>query len=152
MNAEAILTEAERLGIRLTAVDGRIVAKPKGRTPFEFAEQVRAHKAALLNVLAIPAEEPIFITTTSELVPPEGEPSRITPAQSILETCRSYGVAIRVEPDGTLVLGRLGARADEPTQPWPSLIAAIEGNLEMVAKLVESGWTLHAELPDELHA
>jgi hypothetical protein len=44
-----------------------------------------------------------------------------------------------------LVVGRAGAKADEPSQPWPSLIRAIEAHLEAVARLVEAGWTVRAE-------
>jgi hypothetical protein len=42
----------------------------------------------------------------------------------------------------TLVVGKAGAKADEPTQPWWELWAEIEANLEAVAGLVESGWWL----------
>jgi len=44
------------------------------------------------------------------------------------------------------VVGKAGAKADEPTQ-WPSLLVAIEAHLEAVAALVEGGWTLRADFP-----
>ena len=69
------------------------------------------------------------------------------PAHSIIGTCRRYGVALRIDPDGTLIVGKTGAKADEPTQPWPSLLIAIEAHLEAVSALVEGGWNLRADFP-----
>ena len=31
-----------------------------------------------------------------------------------------------------------------PSQPWPSLVRAIEAHLELVAALIKSGWTIKA--------
>jgi RNA polymerase subunit RPABC4/transcription elongation factor Spt4 len=74
--------------------------------------------------------------------------SRANPrAYSIIAACRRYGVALRIDPDGTLVVGKAGAGADQPTQPWPSLLIAIEAHLEAVASLVEGGWHLRADFP-----
>jgi hypothetical protein len=70
-----------------------------------------------------------------------------SPAHALLETCRRYGVALRIDTDGALIVGKTGARADEPTQPWPSLLIAIETHLEAVAALVEEGWSLRADFP-----
>ena len=50
-------------------------------------------------------------------------------------------------PAGDLVIGKAGAKADEPTPPWPSLIMALEAHLESVVVLVRAGWTLKANLP-----
>lgn len=69
------------------------------------------------------------------------------PAYSIIATCRRSGVALRIDPDGTLIVGRAGAKSDEPTQPWPSLLIAIETHLEAIAALVEEGWSLRADFP-----
>jgi hypothetical protein len=75
------------------------------------------------------------------------------PAYSILETCGRYGVALRIDPaTGDLVIGKAGAKADEPSQPWPKLLTEIEAHLEPVARLAESGWTLTARLPNEAAA
>jgi hypothetical protein len=70
-----------------------------------------------------------------------------TPGHSFVATCQRYGVALRIDPDGTLVVGKAGAKADEPTQPWPSLLIAIEAHLDAVASLVEGGWNLRADFP-----
>jgi hypothetical protein len=69
------------------------------------------------------------------------------PAYSIVETCQRYGVALRINEAGDLVVGKAGAKADEPSQPWRALLAEIEANLEAVARLVESGWHLRANFP-----
>lgn len=147
MNADDILAEAAQLGIGLFVVDGRIVAKPKGRTPPELAEKVRANKSELLRLLGVGAETAKHNSTS--LPEPScsdhvGGESNITPAQSILETCTRYGVALRLDADGALVVGKAGAGADEPTPPWPSLLLALEAHANAIADLIRSGWTLRA--------
>jgi len=72
-----------------------------------------------------------------------------SPAPAIIEVCRQYGVALRIDHDGAPVVGEAGAKADEATQPWASLIMAIEAHLETVARLVASGWRLRATFPDD---
>jgi|SRR5579863_4163762 len=80
-------------------------------------------------------------------------PPAIHPAHSIITTCQHYGVALRIDPvTSDLVVGKTGAKAEESTQPWPSLLLALETHLEAVARLVESGWTLTAEFPKEAAA
>ena len=71
-----------------------------------------------------------------------------TPAYSLLETCRRYGVTLRIDDGGDVVVGKAGAKADEPTQPWPSLLMALEAHVDEVAELIEAGWTLNAAFPD----
>ena len=74
---------------------------------------------------------------------------RLPPVHSIVATCQRHGVALRIDAaTGDLLVGKSGARAGEPTQPWPSLLIAIEGHLEAVAALVASGWSLQAEFPE----
>jgi hypothetical protein len=53
---------------------------------------------------------------------------------------------------GDLVIDQAGATADKPTQPWRSLIMALEAHLEPVAALVRAGWTLKADMPRETTA
>ena len=43
------------------------------------------------------------------------------PAFHILETCERYGVALRIDSDGTLVVGKAGAKAEDSTQPCAEL-------------------------------
>jgi hypothetical protein len=56
------------------------------------------------------------------------------------------------DDDGNLVVGKAGAKADEPTQPWVDLARELEAHVEAVARLVESGWTLTAGFPKEAGA
>jgi hypothetical protein len=64
-----------------------------------------------------------------------------TPAHAIVAACQRAGVALRIDPaTGDLVVGKAGAKADEPTQPWLSLLLAIEAHLEAVAN-----WSRAAE-------
>lgn len=72
----------------------------------------------------------------------------LPPAHSTVATCQRHAVALRIDPaTRDLVVGKAGAKAEEPTQPWPSLLIAIEAHLEAVATLVEAGWTLKTEFP-----
>jgi hypothetical protein len=72
------------------------------------------------------------------------------PAYAIVGTCRQYGVALRIdEATGDLVVGRARAGIEESTQPWASLLMAIEAHLDDVALLVEAGWSLSARFPKQ---
>jgi hypothetical protein len=72
----------------------------------------------------------------------------LSPAESIVATRRRHGIALRIdEATGDLVVGKVGAKAYEPSQPWPSLMRGIEAHLESVAALVMAGWTLKAGFP-----
>ena len=62
----------------------------------------------------------------------------LPPAHSIIAACRRYGVALRIDAStGDLMVGKAGAKAEKPTQPWPSLPIAIQAYLDVVASLVE---------------
>jgi hypothetical protein len=133
MNARSILTEFNRRGIELRAVGNKLIAKPLSAVTPELRESVRQHKAEILSALASK---------------PADQAAAPSPVYSILETCHRYGVALRIDPEnGDLLVGKAGARGDEPTQPWRELLAQIEAHLESVARLVESGWTLKADFP-----
>jgi hypothetical protein len=72
---------------------------------------------------------------------------------SIITVCEAYGVALRIDPGTSdLVVGSAGAKADEPSRPWPSLLRAIEAHPEDVARLVEAGWSLTACFPKQTAA
>src|SRR6516165_7076484 len=82
--------------------------------------------------------EPI-VPTAADSMPPAG-----APAYAILETCRHYGVALAIDNDECLVVGKAGAKAVEATQPWPSLVMALEAHCHNVAALVKAGWHLRS--------
>jgi hypothetical protein len=55
---------------------------------------------------------------------------------------------LRIDPEtGELVVGKACAKADEFTQPWSSLIMALEAHLDAVAALVYAGWSLTTDFP-----
>ena len=63
-------------------------------------------------------------------------------AHSILTTCQRHGVALHIDPDGALVIGKAGAKADDATQPWRTLIMAIEAHTDAVARLWQGAKSL----------
>jgi hypothetical protein len=67
MTAVDLLAEFHRLGIRLAVRDGMVVARPKGATPPELRQAVRAIKAELLRTLPKTRddEEPVDAAKTA---------------------------------------------------------------------------------------
>ena len=57
-----------------------------------------------------------------------------TPAGTLIRTCLEYGVGLRVEPDGTLVVASNG-------KAWRSLIDAIEAHVDEIAVLILNKWS-----------
>ena len=157
MESVEILVCAKRLGITLAAEAGCVVARPKGATPPNLAQAIRDNKPQLLALLARRHPEPYDLREREEDQIErfaradgwESLPEPGAPAYSIVESCREDGVALRIDESGDLVVGKAGAKADEPTQPWPELLARIEAHLEAVAWLVEAGWKLKAGFPKQ---
>lgn len=56
MNAESILAEFGRHGVRLRVEGDRLIARPLSAVTPELREAVRQHKAALLDLLRIPSD------------------------------------------------------------------------------------------------
>jgi hypothetical protein len=75
----------------------------------------------------------------------EPEIRSITPAENAIVTCRRHGIALRLDADGTLVIGKADGGGKEPA-PWPSLVMAIEAHAEAIAGLVAAGWRLRADV------
>jgi hypothetical protein len=165
MTAIEVLGELRSRGIRVEPrPTGNLYLAPKNRLTRELVERVRAHKAEMLVLLRAGQEhatdKALALLATLRAQAKEAEIDRLpradswkalppagAPAYSILETCQRYGVALRIDKAGDLVVGKCGAKADEPSQPWPELLAEIEAHLEAVARLVEAGWTLKAGFP-----
>ncbi len=55
--------------------------------------------------------------------------SRGAPAQSLIDTCRQYGVGLRVDPDGTLVVESHG-------RAWRSLVQKIGAHADEIANML----------------
>jgi hypothetical protein len=149
------LTEADRERIRRHKADLLALLAAKH-------EQAESDRIALLDVERREADRQakrgydFDPSAPSHIEREEAEIDRLAsidgwrplPAHSIVATCQRYGVALRIdEATGALVVGRAGAKAHEPSQPWPSLLIAIETHLEAVAALVEEGWSLRADFP-----
>ena len=168
LTAHEIISELTRRGVALRAEGDRIIARPLSAVPPELREAVRQHKTAVLNLLCVDHEQ-AEIARIARLDAERREadrqarrgydfdatapshadylPAQGHPAYAIITACQRYGVALRIDANGDLVVGKAGAKAEEPTQPWVSLLVAIEAHLEAVARLVEAGWTLRADFP-----
>jgi hypothetical protein len=145
MTPKTLLAESARRGIKLY-VDGPAIRYrgPKSAIA-DLKPELAAKKSELLTLLRAQREETEISrpACADSWKPPTGAGH---PAYSILTTCRRYGVLLRIDPEtGDLVVGKTGASADEQTQPWPSLLRAIEAHLDAVAVLVKSGWIVTAE-------
>jgi hypothetical protein len=54
-------------------------------------------------------------------------------AMELVRTCREFGVGLRLDPDGTLVVVSNG-------KAWRSLVNEIELHIDAVAELIMAGW------------
>lgn len=127
MTPYELLASVQNRGARLVVIDGRLKVTPPGCLPPELKSEV-VKRAAEIKALLLPHPD--------------------DPAYSLLSTCQRYGVALRIDPrSGDLVVGRAGAKADETTQPWASLLFALEAHTAAVGALVRAGWMLHADFP-----
>jgi TubC N-terminal docking domain len=144
MSPVELLAALAAQNVRVMVAGDKLKLRAPGRIAPELVAQVRNHKQNIIAVLAPPSPAPLTGT-------PEQEALDLLavghPAYSIITTCQRFGVALTIDSDGTLIIGRAGAKAEEPTQPWPSLLIAIEAHLEAVAVLVNSGWGLRATFP-----
>ena len=151
MTPQALLAEATRRGIELYREAGAIRYRGPKTALVDLKPKLAACRGELLTLLPVGREEAEIDRLARDGCRPLSESGH--PAYSILEICQRYGVALRIDPaTGDLVVGKAGAKADEPSQPWPKLLTEIEAHLEAVARLVESGWTLTAQLPNEAAA
>jgi hypothetical protein len=157
MMMAAFIHELGTRGVRL--LPKLVIDAPKGALRPDEVERIRRQKPKIMALLARPQSQP----TIFDLCAPEEQEAKIerltrgdgwkplppaaAPAYSIVDRCREHGVALHIDEDGDLVIGKAGAKADEPTQPWPALLAEIEANLEPVARLVEAGWHLRTNFP-----
>jgi hypothetical protein len=78
-------------------------------------------------------------------VPEPPEDRRITPAESLIATCRRHGIALRLDDSGRLVVGNAHGSGTEPLV-WSTLLLAIEAHLPAITALVAAGFNLSADL------
>ena len=110
MQAAALITDLATRGITLIAEGSDLMVESDGEITEPDRAVIRAHKEELSALK--PAERPV------------------TPAESLVGTCARLGIALRVEPDGTLVVGTRGQEIPA------SLARALEVHCEAVAQLV----------------
>jgi hypothetical protein len=157
VNADTLLTELGRRGIRIEPrPNGNLYLAPKDLLTPELVERVRSHKAELVALLSTPQpdseaervarldarhEQDRLIGRGHDVDPTapsyvDWAASRIpenSPARSLIRTCREYGVGLRLDPHGTLVVLSNG-------RAWRSLVAAIEAHVDDIALLLATGW------------
>jgi hypothetical protein len=158
-----LLNDLERRGVFIAPkLGGKLVAHPSDLLTERDRIAIRELKPELIQVLSAPTPRLRAIASLCEATKTDlavyiaehapdllNEPEReYDPAVSILATCQRHGVTLSIGSGGNLVIGRSEARADEPSQPWPSLLLAIEAHLDAVAVLVKAGWRLKAEFPE----
>jgi hypothetical protein len=112
-----LLDELRDRGITLEArSNGNLYVVPKSRLTPEVLDRIRRHKPELLALLE------------------RKKPSAAqVEARRLIRMCQEYGVGLRLEPDGTLVVSSNG-------RAWRSLVDAIEAEVEAVAELILAGW------------
>jgi hypothetical protein len=143
MEAAAILIRARELGIMLEADGEAIVARPKGATPPDLATAIRAHKIALLAALTVSppaADASTEEAETNRIAALDTErresdrrakpgydfdttapshrhylPEPGHPAYAIIASCQRHEVALAIDANGDLVVGKAGAKAEEST-------------------------------------
>src|SRR5450755_3942427 len=95
----SLLDELRDRGIRLEArSNGNLYVAPKGRLTPDVLDRIRRHKPELLELLR------------------QKPPTRVqVEAAALIRNCKEYGVGLRVEPDGTLVVSSNG-------RAWRSLV------------------------------
>jgi TubC N-terminal docking domain len=153
-----VLSEIQRRGVTLLVRDGKLIARPISAVPPDLAERARQHRAEIIRLLHCPPDPETVRSAGLEAdrnardrLPKRGydnDPSapghseyldwialrdRLEPARSLIRTCREYGVGLRLEPDGTLVVESNG-------RAWRSLVRAIEAHVDAVAQLIEARW------------
>jgi hypothetical protein len=113
----SLLDDLRNRGIRLEArSNGNLYVAPKSLVTRDVLDCIRRHKPELLALL----EQKRASFAQAE-------------ARRLIRTCREYGVGLRHEPDGTLVVTSNG-------RAWRSLVDAIEANVDAVAELLLAGW------------
>jgi hypothetical protein len=140
-----ILNELRARGVRIEPrPHGGVRLVPARLIDAELLNRILNHKAEVLTQFRAEQEE----RRIDGLATMDGwKPLALAgaPAYSILETCRRHGIAVSLDEDGCLRIGKADGSGQEPTL-WPSLEIAIEAHLEAVTALVTAGWYLRADV------
>jgi hypothetical protein len=153
-----VVSEIQRRGVTLLVRDGKLIARPISAVPPDLAERARQHRAEIIKLLDCPpgpetlriagfnadrnAQELLLKPRydhdpsepgNTEYLDPIAPSDRLEPARWLIRTCREYGVGLRLEADGTLVVESNG-------RAWRSLVRSIETHVDVVAQLIEARW------------
>jgi hypothetical protein len=152
-DAQSLLSSLGQRGIQLEADEGSLIAQPASKLTDQDRELIRQLKPALLNYLRAVALAREAEAAGRDLVDdlrehPDlrdaPEDGRLSAAESLITTCARYGISLKLDADGGLIIGRSDLNGAEPAL-WESLIMAIEVHLPAVERLVAAGWHLSAK-------
>jgi hypothetical protein len=169
MNAEEVFASLLERGVVLDTDGARIGITPSGVLTDVDRSSIRNYKLDLIKLLSDPkalaalvanvcgrngidVQEFLDCNPTLQAAFEKASDAPLPPAGSIIETCGAFSVFLRIDSaTGDLVVGKAGARAEEPTQPWQSLLMAIEAHRHAVIELVRTGWTLKTGFPTKIN-
>lgn len=164
MKIDELLTEAREQGVELWVEENQVRYRARDPLPAQLRAQLTAHKAELLPVLLdkydraraiarhCDATRTDLATHIAEHADLLKEPTvQSSPAESLVGTCQRFGVLLRIDPDGTLVVNCEKA-VGLTSSDWNALRRSLEAHTEAVAALVRSGWALHANFPEQVAA
>jgi prophage tail gpP-like protein len=108
MSPAEILAALAAQNVQVTVAGDKLKLRAPDRIAPELVAQVRHHKQKIIAVLAPPAPAPLTDTPEREAI--ESPTLAVGhPAYSIITTCQRFGVALTIDSDGNLIIGRAGA-------------------------------------------
>jgi len=120
MEAAVIIEHFQEWGVGLIANGDKLTVESSAPLADEDYALILDHKADILAILTAKAPRRPVIS------------SKTTPAESLVGTCRRLGISLRLDSDGTLVVGK--TREHAPA----SLVRALSAHAEAVARLVQA--------------
>jgi hypothetical protein len=151
MTADDIILEAERLGITLRLCDGKIIVKPLSTVTETLAASIRVNKRELRARLRerelklLPGAKLIQLTLP-KLEAPTAAPTE--PAAALVEACEHFNVALWLDAENRLVLGRFDQSGKEPGIP-PTLAVKVQAQAGEIVQWLKA-LRRPLELPTEI--
>jgi hypothetical protein len=119
-SAKQLIAGLQTRDVHLLAKADRLVLDaPRGVLTPQEVERIRAAKGDLMAFLARP---PADAWDRVEI------PADATP-KSLIDVCRRYGVGLRIDPDGTVVVESYG-------KAWRALVRAIAAQVDEIASIL----------------
>jgi hypothetical protein len=119
MQAQELIAALGRRGLKLYPESGYLIAEPAHLLTDTDRSSIRAAKADLLALFARPPAD------TEDRVEIRAD---ATP-ESLIDVCRKYGVGLRIDPDGMLVVESYG-------KAWRALVGAIAAHVDEIASIL----------------